>query len=156
MKYKWAYGHESGCQHLAKRQSFEADFWWFSISSNVCRQSWVFRVSLQKNLLTSARRLTCRTVRGPLVAETNVALIRKGVINGLEEARINRLRVQEEYIIYLVLPVSWPPCSPYSFVLTLCLAIRLVWQSEFHTHTKHAVSNNYTNLRRRKYYSNNI
>jgi hypothetical protein len=82
-------------------------------------------------------RLTRRTVHRPLMAETNVASSRKGVIKGFEEARINILRVQEEYIIYSLLPVSWPPCSPYHFVLTLCLTIRLVWQSEFRTHITH-------------------
>ena len=65
------------------------------------------------------RRLTWRTVHGPLVAETNVASIRKWVIKGFEETRINTLRVQEEYIIYLVLSISWPSYSPYNFVLTL-------------------------------------
>jgi hypothetical protein len=40
------------------------------------------------------------------MAETNVASSRNGVIKGFEEDRINILRVQEEYIIYLVLPVS--------------------------------------------------
>ena len=66
---------------------------------------------------------------------------------GLRGGRINTSWKQEECVTHLVLPISCHHVHRTT-VLTLRLTVLLVWRSECRTHT---VSNNYTNLRRRKY-----